>query len=442
MAFYQRIGLASILFALLTGAIIWRGPQIRDVSIVDQGPNGNQVSPRAAIRITFSRMVDRRSAEQHFVITPVVPGRFTWQDDRTFTFRPSQPLNAGTFYHITISNGMRDARGRGNIGETGWPFQVRPPRLLAVTQEGNGTNALWLLPIDGSEPRRLLELPETPNGIAVAPDGNTALVVQARAPNRTALTLVDLADGSSQPFLDDLTASLSHPRWAPLGERIAYERRVLRDGVAGPPQIWLVKSDGSAPSPLQSDETTSNSTALWSPDGGKLAYMVGETQALGLYDTFDSTVRTFPSSNGAAVTWAPDGQALVYVAPIFVEGGTRMRLRRLDLTTGAQHDLLDDQAALLSPAIAPDGSLIAFVQQSPDQQTSTIQLLPPAGGEARQLTARGGYQDLHPTWSLDSRRIAFIRTNGAAQRDLYLADVADGTLRHVRANVVQVVWAP
>jgi hypothetical protein len=120
-----RAALASIVLAALTLAAIVFAPQVSDVTVIAQTPERAQVPLDSPISITFSRPVDQRSAARFLVIYPLVQGRFTWNDDRTIVFTPTEPLRPKTIYHITIRPGLRDTRGRSNLFQTVLSFRTR-----------------------------------------------------------------------------------------------------------------------------------------------------------------------------------------------------------------------------------------------------------------------------------------------------------------------------
>lgn len=125
LSYALRVALVSLALAIATWAALAFAPRVDDVVIRAQEPNGSDVALDSHVRITFSRPVDRRSAERSFVLYPPVRGRFSWEGDQTLIFTPSEDLDPQRTYRVTIRPGLLDARGRPNQAETSWPFRTR-----------------------------------------------------------------------------------------------------------------------------------------------------------------------------------------------------------------------------------------------------------------------------------------------------------------------------
>jgi hypothetical protein len=124
MPYYVRILVASLVLAVAVGGLAAFANRPNDVLVIDQSPIGSEIAPDSVIRVTFSRPVDRRSAETHLVLVPTAAGRFSWEGE-TLIFTPSQPFAAATIYRVTIRAGLRDRQGRVNRGATQWSFRTR-----------------------------------------------------------------------------------------------------------------------------------------------------------------------------------------------------------------------------------------------------------------------------------------------------------------------------
>jgi len=445
MSYYTRIVLLSAALLALTLGLFFFGPHAASISLVAQGPNGQAVSVGAPISVTFSRPVDRASAEASFRIVPPVTGRFFWEE-RTLTFQPAQPLAPETTYSVAFGTGLRDENGRPSARDLAWGFRTRGPRLLALTATTDGGSALWLVAPDGTGARQLLAAPAGISDIAIAPDGTRAIYVEPRGLQRSALVLISLEDGATRPLLDDETASAAAPAWAPGGDFIAFERRALSGGQLGVPRVWLAQPDGTLLGPLtRGDGSDISYGPAWSPDGNSVAFLDGVSQALKRYSFFTDSVTELPIRSGERPSWLPDGSALAYSAAETGPDGLTLRLRLVTLGTApATRDLTDGGAAELSPAVSPNGEAVAYTRRGPDGPQAQIWLAPTAGGAARALSAAGPHQDTQPLWSPDGARIAFVRSSAAGplQSEAVVIDATSGAESVVLAGAVQVIWAP
>ena len=111
-------------------------------------------------------------------------------------------------------------------------------------------------------------------------------------------------------------------------------------------------------------------------------------------------------------------------------------------------DLYDLQLAS-SPAIAPDGSSVAYSIQRVDRESekkhSNIWIAPTDGGSPRQFT-HGDQSDTGPAWSPDSGRIAFLSDRmGDDQSQIFLVSVQGGESRpatDLKGEFGHLEWSP
>ncbi|MBM4069164.1 MAG: S9 family peptidase [Planctomycetes bacterium] len=116
--------------------------------------------------------------------------------------------------------------------------------------------------------------------------------------------------------------------------------------------------------------------------------------------------------------------ALLLPLPVAAQEKTRRPMRVDDLFRFQR---------VSDPRVRPVGSLVAYVVGTVDMDankvTSSIWLLPTAGGEARQLT-NSGKSDRHPRWSPDGRHILF-ESNRSGDSQLWLIGVDGGEARQL-----------
>lgn len=202
---------------------------------------------------------------------------------------------------------------------------------------------------------------------------------------------------------------------------IVYESWVGSWGFAAA-DLYSISSDGTGEQKLTSDGMASEMSPEWSPDRTRLAYVSDNGTAF-------SPTRVQPSKPGQNVyvsnadgtnprritkakgnkswvspSWSPDGRKLVvggynpvnYTGAIYSVSADGTALRKI--TRGPY-----DQ----SPKWSPDGKWIVFLRFVEESGQWHLHLVRPDGSGLRRLT-QGSSNILGPSWSPDSRHIAYL----------------------------------
>src|SRR5258708_25456374 len=88
-------------------------------------------SSRPWIHFTFDEIVDQASLAPHFSIDPPVQGSFVTSNGQA-TFLPTQGLQPGKDYQITLRAGVISTAGRILKQDVHWQIQVRVPRVISL----------------------------------------------------------------------------------------------------------------------------------------------------------------------------------------------------------------------------------------------------------------------------------------------------------------------
>src|SRR6185369_2504626 len=108
-------------------------------------------------------------------------------------------------------------------------------------------------------------------------------------------------------------------------------------------------------------------------------------------------------------------------------GDENMQLWRRNLTTGETRLLTDGKSRHGAPTFAHDGHRIAFVGNARDGASYDIYTSDIDSEAAPRLAIGGGSEELvMQDWSVDDRRIAFIRYRSITDSELVVADLANG----------------
>jgi len=303
--------------------------------------------------------------------------------------------------------------------------------------------ALWIIPREGGEARRITDWRVEPTAPVWSPDG-TRIAFQNYAPEGNFHIWSirpdgrDLKEHTTGPYDD------REPAWLPDGSGLVFSSDRSGDGQY---KIWRVAYGGGAPVQVTTGPGAESNPVV-SPDGARLAYVDG------------ANVVTAPLAGGAATivapgtapAWTPDGSALVYqnAARQLVVGGAvvtdnedifpfpvrflpdgrflytadgrirtrdalganpadigfraQLKLRRPVLGEQGKDRGFDNLGprqvkGISAPALSPDGRSIAFVALN-DVWTMRI-------GEDPVRLTNDPDRDANPQWTADGRAVYF-----------------------------------
>jgi dipeptidyl aminopeptidase/acylaminoacyl peptidase len=181
-------------------------------------------------------------------------------------------------------------------------FSPDGTRLAFVSNRDGGKKQLYVLPLEGGEPRRLSDLPEDVEDPSWSPDSQQ-LVFASRVPDaayeeenerrrpprrfrrlqfkfdnegwtgdRRRHLFIAPADGSAEPRqLTSGDFENSHPSWSPDGRRIVFVSSRGDDWDLDPvAHLFIIAPEGGEPEQLTSGESI-YSVPTWSPDGRLIA---------------------------------------------------------------------------------------------------------------------------------------------------------------------------
>ncbi len=151
----------------------------------------------------------------------------------------------------------------------------------------------------------------------------------------------------------------------------------------------------------------------FSPDGRSIAYVSNKDadyfslSSLYLYDVASGTEKKLVSGVRSVVSWSPDGKK-IYYAKLTRRNDHWSNLYDLHVyDIGADEETrLTHGARAGSPAVSPDGTMIAYVAGT--DGTLNLYTMAPDGSGARRLTSyENGEQVYNPHWSPDGKTIVF-----------------------------------
>ena len=208
----------------------------------------------------------------------------------------------------------------------------------------------------------------------------------------------------------------------PTDRMIVYARSTGEFDDPAATEIFMMREDGTDVVQLTDNEKEDNFPVL-SPDGWHIAF---SRRTGGQYDLFMMDVdgndvrRLIRSGNADEVlpSWAPDGKRLAYTATTATPDGWQSDIYRIRARDGRFRRLTFTPIIKeFAPDWAPNGSRIAFTKQNEKGHRYGIATVRPDATGLEWLVinpeSASGYTDVNPSWSPDSRWVAFSRDHGA-----------------------------
>jgi Tol biopolymer transport system component/DNA-binding winged helix-turn-helix (wHTH) protein len=313
-------------------------------------------------------------------------------------------------------------------GGHGSPAWSPDGKRLAFATYAGGEDALWTIPVDGGEAKRL-----TGGGALLfdpvwSPDGASIYYVAASIAKRNfgvwrigVSSETGEAAGAPDKVADTGRQVSRHLAISPDGTKLAFSSVLITNDIWSVPVSAATGEAAGPPVALTSGTSFRKTCPVFSPDGEKVAYssaLIGSTVDIWLVgaDGAGSTQVTAGPGMRGFPSWFPDGKRLAFL----VKEDSPPELQVLDLEGGGAQSLLAWPRGIAFPRLSRDGSKVAF--QTDEGGTINVWTSPVPVGEPKQLTFEhelAGWA----CWSPDGATIAVEIKRG---NDTHIAVVPSG----------------
>lgn len=176
-------------------------------------------------------------------------------------------------------------------------------RWIAFVSTRDEKSALWLLPADGGEARRLVDLEGRYGGLAFSPDGRRLLFLHRSMPKR-------------DPKAEAKKAQYKHIT------KLSHKLDGFGYFPAAQQQLYVVSLPGGKPRQLTKGDYSVRE-ACWSPDGKQIAYLANDDPEA-QHEGFRERIFVLPAKGGrpravtsrqgnkVSLAWAPEGKSLIF----------------------------------------------------------------------------------------------------------------------------------
>jgi len=486
-----RVALGALMGALLTSGVLadaaWSAPSLGEPSL---SPDGTEVVFVSGGDIWTA---PAQGGVAHLLVSdPATESRPIYSPDGSRLAFMSNRGGTTNIYLLTLATGevKRLTWADANEQLDGWSRDGKWVYFASAVNDVGRQDDIFRVSVDGGTPlevSREVYLNEFQS--APSPDGKSIALMAKGLSNsqwwrnghshidETELWLKPIAEGA--PYTRILAADAKHafPMWRPDGAALYY-----MSDESGAENIWMTLLGGGGPAQITHftdgrvlwpsigydgraivfernfgiwmlDTSTGQASQIaialrgapaseglkhlnlsafkglaLSPDGKKVA-VIGHGQVFAGPSKDGGPAQRISHNVGgnSELVWSPDSRRLLYVS----ERGLDSRLVQYDFAKSQETELTKGAVVVYAPAYAPDGKSIAYVRG--DDELHVLDLGPDGAVQGDRLLFKGALEGDggSPTWSPDSKFVAFVLTDHRAFRNIEVVPAAGGEARPI-----------
>lgn len=291
---------------------------------------------------------------------------------------------------------------------------------------------------------------------SVLSNENPQLIFASTQDEVTTLNVIDLEEGTIEPFFADIDYGLSskgRADWSPDGQWFAFtwapKTKRGRSNDTADEDLYVLDVAAGTVIRLTAN-SWQDTNPSWSPDGTQISYTSRTENG---YELFIIDVAClpdcFPCPEPQQITynrvydimpdWSPDGSRLIYIS---MPRSTAYTVE-LDRNTLPRSFRGEDLESARFPTWSPDGTQIAISAWSTETYSIAIFVADTDGGNIAHLFDSEG-EESGPAWSPDSSQIAFA-SDQDGDFEIYVVDRYGGNVRQLTDNEyddVYPIWRP
>jgi Tol biopolymer transport system component len=410
-------GLLAGVLLLSIGIVIWLGNQI-GLRVTAQFSTRNTVGPYGPLTLVFSEPVNQDRVIDDFYIEPEVVGNFTFVDNKTFRFVPTEPFDPAIPYEMGLGEGPLTDTDVVLKKSKSWKFRVRSPLVAYLVVDANRSR-LWTV-----EPETGKQNPLTNESFKIfdfdtSRNGEFVIFSAFNAQQGIDLWRVNRTGSNPVILLQCGPDRCSVPAISPDGHSVAYVREAANPSPNlqfGSPRIWLLNIEAKQDAPLYEDQQVLGYKPVWSPDGTYIASFDGLSNQIHLLHLVTNEHLIIPSHKGNLVTWSADKSTFVYTDIDANQSDLRTQIRAVKLLTNETTTLFGEKDKrdyyYNSLAWSPvDDALVIGLRLEENSSAEVLWLVDPTRHDEKAIANQLDYVYNSPSWDPWGKALVFQQFN-------------------------------
>ncbi len=261
---------------------------------------------------------------------------------------------------------------------------ISPDGRTVAFHRASTAGGIYVVPVAGGEPTRLTrEYVPFCERLAWTPDGRELVFTSSGGAPESSSSLWRVSASGGKPERVVVGGeNAANPAISRRGNRLAYEQRSQEIN------IWQIEVPAATQASRSAREliasTRVDAGPQFSPDGTRIAFGSDRTGSSEIWvcgTAGSNPVQLTSSGTAGTPRWSPDGRRIAFDA----QGGIHV----IDVDGGPSRRVASEHADGVVPSWSRDGQWIYFA--SPRTGRSEVWKVPAAGGQAVQVTKRGGF---------------------------------------------------
>lgn len=364
----DRNALAVLFICILMLIILIFVQRTTPVKIVcTNQPDCAFISPYGNLTFEFSTPVDAEKIEDAFRITPLMEGKWLWEDDQHARWIGNEPISQDRIFQFQFFPGVVGQRGEKITQTFLWETRVRQAEIVYLSEQ-EPREIFKINPfLEAPAPQQLTYTAGKIYDFSPSPDGEMIVFSVINDQFGIDLWVMNRDGGAQSMFLNCGKDRCTTPVWSRYRTEILYTREQAigtYENLYGTPRPWIINLTTNQTQRIFQDNEKIGYGPQFSPDEKWISIWNGVRGGIEIVNRDNGNILLFESTGGSTGSWSVDSKFLFYDHIIQGESSFHQVIYKVNLNTLETNlitnpELQQEGVAFKNPVISPNGSGLA-----------------------------------------------------------------------------------